>query len=159
MIVGARGHEQTYLKQPLCLLYGERIQQDQRDKVGGYDCHPGRKDDNVKCGLGAPCGLASLSFQSCTSLSLSAVLASCFLKNMMALLVFRPLHVRSLCLVLLSSMLFAFDLYSSCKLEVGCGFFRKVFSGIFHLQTHGCPVAESSTCSAAISYLMPPPPS
>ena len=51
------------------------------------------------------------------------------------------------------------DLYSSCKLEVGRGFSRKVFSGIFHLQTHGCPVAESSTCSAAISYLMPPPPS
>lgn len=47
----------------------------------------------------------------------------------------------------------------SCKLEVGRGFSRKVFSGIFHLQTHGCPVAESSTCSAAISYLMPPPPS
>lgn len=48
------------MSKPLCLLYGERIQQDPRDKVGGYDCHPGRKDDNAKCGLGAPCGLASL---------------------------------------------------------------------------------------------------
>ena len=43
-IVGARGHEQAYLKQSLCLLYGERAQQDQRDKVGGYGCHPGSKD-------------------------------------------------------------------------------------------------------------------
>ena len=76
----------------------------------------------AECGLGGPVWTGfPISFQSCTSLSLSAVLASCFLKIMMAMLVFRPLHVRSLCLLLLSFMLFALLIYThpvSLRLDV-----------------------------------------
>lgn len=116
----------------------------------------GGKDDNAKCGLGPRVDWLPSIFPVWHKSSLSAVLASCFLKNMMALLVFRPLHVRSLCLVLLSFMLFAFDLYSSRKLEVGCGFFQEGF--LWHLPPPGPWLSCSRKFHAlpAISYLMPP---